>query len=76
MKDVVSLVEQAEVTDTRVSDYLRGLKSIGEVYSKVSPYIWLCNWVPVIIIIYNRLHNSCIFIYMILYSNNHCTCYL
>ena len=39
MKDVVSLVEQAEVTDTRVSDYLRGLKSISEVYNKVCSYI-------------------------------------
>ena len=38
MKDVVSLVEQAEVTDTRVSDYLRGLKSISEVYNKVCSY--------------------------------------
>ena len=36
MKDVVSLVEQAEVTDARVTDYLRGLKSMSEVYSKVS----------------------------------------
>jgi hypothetical protein len=40
IKDVVSLVEQAEeVSNTRVSDYLRGLKSIAEVYSKVCPYI-------------------------------------
>ena len=36
MTDVVSLVEQAEVTDARVTDYLRGLKSMSEVYSKVS----------------------------------------
>ena len=35
MRDVVSLVEQAEVTDARVTDYLRGLKSISEVYAKV-----------------------------------------
>ena len=36
MKDVVSLVEQMEVSNTRVTDYLHGLKSIGEVYNKVS----------------------------------------
>ena len=39
MKDVVSLVEQVEVTDTKVTDYLRGLKSISEVYNKVCSYI-------------------------------------
>ena len=38
MKDVVSLVEQVGVSDTRVKDYLHGLKSISEVYNKVWLY--------------------------------------
>ena len=46
MKDVVSLMEGAEVTDTRVCDYLRGLKSISEVYNKVGPSIILSENLP------------------------------
>lgn len=36
IKGVVSVVEQVEVEDTRVTDYVHGLKAIAEVYNKVS----------------------------------------
>ena len=35
MQDVIALVEGIKVTDSKVTDYLSGLKSIGDVYKKV-----------------------------------------